>query len=172
MKSVHYTESTLLCRNKPFSLPDIRQWNMTLRIESFKFMSVSQVTKVFRNGNGCNLFNGWNVNLTPLLACTFEQKVTKQGPLAVVQQWLITIYTAHHKTWVTNLLIFCQEFFIKRRMILWDRETEKCILYFFASPLVILRRHEHSRLDCPLHKFAKIRNSTLIIHEGFSLLLH
>ena len=173
MKSVHYTESPLLYRKKNrhfFQIFDKGIWY--LRTESFKFMSLSQMTKAFRNGNGCSLYIGWNVNLTALLACTFEQKDNKTGPLAVIQQWLITIYTTHHKTSVTNLLMFCKDFFIKRRMILWNTETEKCNLYFCALPIVILRRHEHSRLECPLYKFAEIRNSTLIIHEEFSLLLH
>ena len=143
-----------------------------LRNESFKFMSVSQVTKAFRNGNGCNLCNGWNVNLTLLVACTFEQKGNKReapGCSSAMINYNLYIPPQDQGNKPANVL---QSLFIKGRMILWEKATEKMYLYFCASPLVILRSHEHSRLDCPLHKFTKIRNSTLIIHEGFSLLLH
>jgi hypothetical protein len=47
--------------------------------ESFKWMSVLQVTKALRNRNACNFCNGWSENLTPLLACTFEHKGNKTG---------------------------------------------------------------------------------------------
>lgn len=92
-----------------------------LRIESFKFMSVSQMTKAFRNGNGCSFCNGWNVNLALLLSCKFEQKGSKTG--APGCRSTIINYNLYNPSQdqVTNLL-FCKYFLLNAE---WFCETRR-----------------------------------------------
>ena len=128
------------------------KWKWCLWIETFKFLPVSPVIKVCWYGNGCNLCNGWNVNLTLLLICTFEHKGNKTG----ASGWSSTMinynsaHRTHHKTRVANLLTFFNavlnaEFYVRHR----DRKMY-LILLCFASCDTVMSRIFSSRLSIKL----------------------
>jgi len=93
-------------------------------------MSVLQVTKALQNGNGCNLCNVWSEHLTPLLACTFEHKGNKTGApdcSSTMINYNLCNPSQDQSNKPANVLQRFFKFYFKRRMILWDKETEGCM---------------------------------------------
>jgi hypothetical protein len=106
-----------------------------LRNGNLKFMSVSQMTKAFQNGNGCSLCNGWNVNLTLLLVCTFEQKGNKRGPAGCSSTMInYNLYNPPQDR-VTNLLMFCKDFLLRAECFCETRRQKNASYTSAIRPL-------------------------------------